>query len=529
MRARRVESARAAGKVSLAVSLSRVLGLVRDQVFAHLFGAGFYNDAWLVAFRVPNLLRDLFAEGALSAAFVPTFTDFLQKKGRAEAWTLASLVLSSLLVLLGGFTLLLVLFSEWFVYLLAAGFADVPGKIEVTAGLLRLLSPFLMLVAMASVGMAVLNTLNHFFIPALAPALFNLAVIACGIFLVPRFDKWGVLPIYAMGIGALLGGFLQLLVQIPLMRREGYRFRFQLAWNHEGVRRIARLITPAIVGVSTVQLNVLVNTQIASFLQDNGPVSWLSYAFRIIYLPIGLFGVAVGVVHLREVSILASGEQWEELKEAVAGSVKLIAVMAVPSAVGLIVLAVPIVRILFERGGFTAADTTYTAYAVACYSLGLFAYSSMKVYVPTFYALDDTRTPVRISMLGVAGNLIINLVLVFFILPREFQYAGLALGTAFSVILSNVLLVGGLRRRLGSMRRYGMGPMLAKTVFASIIMGVAVHWIHGYLSGLGWSGHLLDELFVLLISIVSGIAIYFLLCRLFQIDEVQFVFQRPRS
>jgi putative peptidoglycan lipid II flippase len=247
--AQAARSARAAGKVSFAVFVSRILGLVRDQVFAKLFGAGLYNDAWLVAFRIPNLLRDLFAEGALSAAFVPTFTDFLHKKGRPEAWVLANLVLSALLILLGGFALALSIFSESFVYLLAAGFADVPGKVEITADLLKVLSPFLMLIALASVGMAILNTLNHFFIPALAPALFNVALIAAGIFLVPQFDNWGILPIHAMGVGALVGGLLQYGMQLPLMRQHGYRFRFRIDLAHEGVRKIARLIAPAIVGV----------------------------------------------------------------------------------------------------------------------------------------------------------------------------------------------------------------------------------------------------------------------------------------
>jgi putative peptidoglycan lipid II flippase len=298
---RGAESARAASKVSLAVLISRVLGLVRDQVFAKLFGAGLYNDAWLVALRIPSLLRDLFAEGALSTAFVPTFTEHLQNKGRLDAWHLANLVLSGLLILLGFLTLLFFFFSDFFVSLLAAGFSTVPGKVEITSTLIKILAPFLMLIAMASVAMAILNTLNHFFLPALAPALFNVTLILWGLFLVPEFENRGVVPIYAMGFGALVGGFLQYAVQIPLLRKEGYRFRFRLSLQHPGIRKMGRLMAPAIVGVSAVQINVLVNTQLASFLQDNGPVSWLSYAFRIIYLPIGLFGVAVGIVNLKEV------------------------------------------------------------------------------------------------------------------------------------------------------------------------------------------------------------------------------------
>ncbi|MEE8349456.1 MAG: murein biosynthesis integral membrane protein MurJ [Acidobacteriota bacterium] len=515
------QSARAAGKVSVAVFLSRILGLVRDQVFAHLFGAGLYNDAWLVAFRIPNLLRDLFAEGALSAAFVPTFTEFLHKKGRTEAWVLANLVLSALLVLLGGFALLLPFVAEPLVYVLAAGFAEVPGKLEITSNLVRILSPFLMLVAMASVGMAILNTFNHFFLPALAPALFNLAVIGGGLVLAPQFERWGILPIYAMGVGALLGGVLQYLVQLPLMRQHGFRFQFRLAWRHEGLRKIGRLIAPAIMGVSAVQINVLVNTQIASFLQENGPVSWLSYAFRIIYLPIGLFGVAVGVVNLRDVSVFAARESWDELKETVANSIKLISIMAVPSSVGLIILAGPIVEVLFERGGFTSTDTLYTAYALICYSLGLFAYSCMKVYVPTFYALNDTRTPVRISLIAVFSNLFINLILVFAVLPQGYRFVGLALGTSVSVTLSYFLLARSFYQRLGSLRRYQVIPTLLKAVAAAAVMGILVWLLNRFFQELWGEMDSWQVLVSLMTSILVGIISYFGCCHVMHVKEIR--------
>ncbi|UCF36179.1 MAG: murein biosynthesis integral membrane protein MurJ, partial [Acidobacteriota bacterium] len=395
-------SAKAAGKVSLAILISRVLGLVREQFFAKLFGASLYNDAWLVALRLPNLMRDLFAEGALSSAFVPTFTSHLKSGGRSEAWHLANLVVTALMILLGLVTVVLFLFSEFFVHGLAAGFAEVPGKVAITSTLIKILSPFLLFVALASVAMGVLNTLNHYFIPALAPALFNLTIILFAIFAAPAFEARGILPIYAMGFGALAGGLLQYAIQVPLLRKEGFRFRFSIDFKHPGIRRILRLLGPAIVGVSAVQINVLVNTQLASFLQDNGPVSWLSYAFRIIYLPIGLFGVAVGIVNLKEVSSHAARKEFNELKETVANSLKLVAFLAVPSTVGLVVLANPIVDVLFERGDFLARDTEFTSYALMAYSLGLFAYSCLKVYVPTFYALNDTRTPVRISLTAVA-------------------------------------------------------------------------------------------------------------------------------
>lgn len=470
---RGAQSARAASKVSLAVLISRILGLVRDQVFAKLFGAGIYNDAWLVALRIPSLLRDLFAEGALSTAFVPTFTEHLQKKGRQEAWHLVNLVMSGLLVLLGCLTLVFFSFPDFFVSVLAAGFSEVPGKTEITATLVKILAPLLMLIAMASVAMAILNTLNHFFLPALAPAFFNISLILAGFFLVPEFESRGVLPIYAMGFGALVGGLLQYAVQLPLLRKEGFRFRFRVDLQHPGIRRMGRLMAPAVVGVSAVQINVLVNTLLASFLQDNGPVSWLSYAFRIIYLPIGLFGVAVGIVNLKEVSVFAAKGKYQELKETVADSLKMISFLAVPSTLGLIILARPIVRVLFERGDFTSADTLATSYAVVAYSFGLFAYSCIKVYVPTFYALDNTRTPVRISLTAVAVNIVVNLTLIL-LLPAGYKFVGLALGTALSVSLNSTLLALSFRERLGSLSDFRLGRTVVKVVSASLVMGLVV-------------------------------------------------------
>ena len=524
-----VRTAKAAGRVSFAVLVSRILGLVRDQVFAKLFGAGLYNDAWLVAFRIPNLLRDLFAEGALSSAFIPTFTDFLHRKGKAEAWLLANLVMSGLMILLGLFTVVLLIVPEWFVYLLAAGFSDVPGKAELTATLVRILSPFLVLVAMASVAMGVLNTFNHFFIPALAPALFNVAVIVCGLFLAPQFEKWGVQPIHAMAVGGVAGGVLQYAIQLPLLWRQGYRFHFRFNFAHPGVFKIARLMAPVVLGVSAVQINVLVNTQIASFLEENGPVSWLSYAFRIIYLPIGLFGVAVGVVNLREVSVFAARNDWTQFKKTVADSIKLVSLMAVPSTVGLMVLAVPIVAVLFERGDFTRRDTLHTAYALVCYSLGLFAYSCMKIYVPTFYALNDTRTPVRISLIAVASNLSLNLLLVFVVLPHEYRYTGLAMGTALSVTLSNILLAKSFRARLGGLGGHGVPSTLLKTITAALVMGGVVFLVNQFFQSQwdGMSG--LQEIASLTFCIVVGVVVYLVCCRVLRVEEMQLVFYRLRQ
>ena len=338
---RRIRSTRAARGISLAVLVSRVLGLVRDRFFAQLFGAGAFMDAYNVAFRIPNLFRDLVAEGALSSAFVPTFTEILRKQGKEEAWRLANLVVSALLFLLGLLAVAFFVLSDYWVYLLAAGFAGDPGKLEVTSNLVRILSPFLMFVSVASILMGMLNALNRYFVPALAPALFNLALIFFCIFLVPWFEYEGILAVYAVALGALVGGALQCAVQFPLLYRQGYRFRLGLDFRHPALRRIGRLVAPALLGVSALQINVLINTQLASWLGGDGPISWLGFAFRIMYLPIGLCGVAVGVVNLREVSVSAAREEWDGVKAMVAHSVKTVSLIALPAGIGLLILAGP--------------------------------------------------------------------------------------------------------------------------------------------------------------------------------------------
>jgi len=524
--ARRAQSARAAGTVSLAVLTSRVLGLVREQVFAHFFGAGagIYSDAWRVAFRIPNLLRDLFAEGALSSAFVPTFTEYFQNKGRNEAWLLANLVINSLLALLGVFTLALLLFPDAFVFIMAQGFSKTPGKVELTVSLLRILSPFLIFVALASVAMGMLNTLNRFFLPALAPALFNVASIGAFLFLIPAFQSRGIEPIFAMAVGALLGGVLQLAVQVPVLWKEGFRYRVRFNLRHEGVRKIARLIAPAIVGISAVEFNVLVNTQLASQLGYNGPLSWLECAFRILYLPIGLFGVAVGVVNLREVSVYAAQEKWDEFKETVANSIKLVSLVAIPSTVGLMVLAGPIVRLIFEHGRFTPADTRWTAYALIAYSIGLIAYSCIKIYVPSFYALNDTRTPVRISIMAVGLNVAINLSLMA-LLPLPYKYLGLAFGTSASVLLNTTLLAHSFKRRLGALASLGVSRALVKNAIAGAIMGVVIYVLNGLLTasfGQAWWG----DLMTLSITIGAGAVVYFTACHFLHVEEVRMLMNR---
>ena len=527
MASRREEAARAAGKVSLAVLVSRILGLVREQVMAAIFGAGMLMDSWLVAFRIPNMLRDLFAEGAFNSAFVPTFARVLKKEGIGQAWFLANLVINGLMILLGALALLFLIFSDFFVTLLASGFAEVPGKHEIASTMLKILAPFLLMVTLAAVAMGVLNTLNHFFLPALAPAFFNVAIILAALLLVPRFENWGMLGIYAIAVGALAGGCLQFAVQWPLLFREGFRYRFRVSLSHPEIRRLLGLLAPAVIGVSAVQINIVVNTQLASFLGD-GPVSWLGYAFRLIYLPIGVFGVAVAVVNLRDVSLLAAQERWDELKATVAHSIRRVGFLSIPAAVGLIVLASPVVATIFERGAFTPQDTIRTSQALIFYAVGLFAYSCVKIYAPTFYALGETRTPVKVSLLAVALNLVINLLLVFWLLPPPYAYLGLAMGTSVAVVFNNVALAFCLRQRLGGLG-HQVGRTLSKAGLAGLLMGGVVAAARFGLLESWMSQSEMTQLMGLMLLVGIGVGTYVLLARLFRVEEVNWLWKRVQG
>ena len=384
--------ARSAGVVGAATLTSRLLGLVRDQVLAYLFGAGNAMDAFNVATRIPNLLRDLFAEGAMSAAFVPTFMRRLTHAGRVEAWRLGNQLLNALVVVTGAFVLAGMLFAEPLVRLLAGSYAEVPGKLELTVFLTRLLLPFLTLVAVAAALMGMLNSLNRFFVPALSPAMYNVGIILSGALLVPLMPGLGLDPIVAIAIGALLGGVGQVALQVPALHREGFRYRAALDPADPGLRRILRLMGPGTLAGASVQINLLVNMVLATG-QGTGAVSWLGYAFRVMYLPIGLFGVSIASATLPVVSRHAAREDIDGIRDAVSRALRLMLVVNVPATVGLIALGVPVVQLIFERGSFTPEDTAATAAALLFYAPGLAGYSAVRIAVPCFYALGSSVTP----------------------------------------------------------------------------------------------------------------------------------------
>ena len=447
---------------------SRVLGVVREQVLAAYFGAGNAMDAYNVAFRIPNLVRDLFAEGAMSAAFVPTFTRRLTADGKESAWRLANTVINALVLITSAIVLAGIVFAEPLIRAFAGDYAEVPGKLELTVFLTRIMLPFLTLVALAAAFMGMLNSLHRFFIPALSPAMFNVGTIVCTLALVPLMPQAGLPAVTAIAIGTIVGGFGQAAVQWPALAREGFRYRPELHLKDEGLRRVLVLMGPGTIGLAATQVNVFVNTVLATG-EGTGAVSWLNYAFRLMYLPIGLFGVSVATATVPAVSRQAALRDRPGIRRTVADSLALMMMLNVPATVGLVVLAVPIVQLIFERRAFTHADTLATAAALQFYAIGLIGYSIVRIASPTFYALDDSRTPVKISVVSVLVNAALNLALV-----RVIGYRGLALGTAIAALVNAGSLLFLLHRRLDGFETRRVFTSFVKISAASAVMaGVA--------------------------------------------------------
>jgi putative peptidoglycan lipid II flippase len=467
--------ARSAGVIGVATMTSRLLGVVREAVLASTFGAGFQMDAFNVAFKIPNLLRDLFAEGAMTAAFIPTFTRTLTTRGPDAAWRLGSLVINSLLLVTGALVILGMIFAFPITSTIAPRYADSPGKLELTTMLTRVMLPFLTTVAVAVAMMGMLNALNRFFVPALSPATFNVATILCAVVLTPILMALGLPGILSIAIGTLLGGVGQILLQWPSLRREGFRYQPILDFKDRDLREVLRLMVPGTLGLAAVQINVLVNTYLATS-QPEGAVSWLNYAFRLMYLPIGLFGVSIATAALPDISRQAVGEDLAAIRRTVSSGLRLMLMLNVPATVGLLVLAEPIVSLLLERGRFSPNDTMQTAAALMFYAPGLLGYSAVKIASPTFYSLRDSRTPVTVSMISVAANLSINLALV-----RVMGFRGLALGTALAAMINAGALLWLLGRLLNGLDGGRIAIAFGKIAMASVAMGAAAYYTSAWL------------------------------------------------
>lgn len=543
--------AKSAGIVSIAVMFSRVLGLVREMVFARFFGAGFLYDAFLVGFRIPNLLRDLFAEGALSAAFVKVFTDYQLKSNEKEAWRLASLIFNGLAVVLSVVCVLGVLLSPYIVNLLTynvwsdPNYFYPPEKAQLATILMQIMFPFILLVALAALAMGVLNTKGRFGIPASASTAFNIASIIFGLIFAfylsggmwEKSDDKNLIPsdaaqwaIIGMSIGTLIGGAFQFLIQVPSLWKVGFRFSTALSFKDEGVRRVMKLMAPAIIGTGAVQIKVLVDTFVAAGIE--GGVSWLSYAFRLMQFPIGLFGVAIGTAAIPTLSRLASENNFDKFRSTLSDSLKLVFLLTIPSACGLIVLGEPIIRLIYEGGRFDAVDTNMTSWALAAYSIGLAGYAAIKIISPSFYALDDAKTPMYVSV----ASILIHIVTSFGMMkllsnvgvspdrPNGYGHVGVALATSTVALVNFLALTFLMRRKISRINGREIISALFRIAIASAAMS-AICWVSYYFlhKQFGGSG-LIYKAIEAFVPIGLGGIIFLVSAKLLHIEEVNKVY-----
>jgi putative peptidoglycan lipid II flippase len=486
--------------VSSMTMLSRVLGFVRDTIVARIFGAGMATDAFFVAFKLPNLLRRIFAEGAFSQAFVPILAEYKTQQGEEAARTFIAYVSGLLTLVLAVITALGMIAAPWVIWVTAPGFADTPEKFELTSSLLRVTFPYILLISLASLAGAILNTWNRFSVPAFVPTLLNISMIVFALFLTPYFNP----PVMALGWAVLVGGLLQLLYQLPHLKKIGMLVLPRLNLRDAGVWRVMKQMGPAILGVSVSQISLIINTIFASFLVA-GSVSWMYYADRLMELPSGVLGVALGTILLPALSRSFSSKNTEEYSRLMDWGLRLCFLLALPCSLALAIISEPLTVALFQYGKFSAHDAQMTQFALIAYTVGLLGIILVKVLAPGFYARQNIATPVRIALFTLAATQLMNLVF-FFTLP--YPHAGLALSIGLAACLNAGLLFWQLRKQKLFIPQPGWTVFLAKLVAAVVVMAAV-------LVGLMWvmpawdQGDMLIRLLRLGVLVAVGIAAYF--------------------
>lgn len=515
MNSRHKLNTKASGIIALAVMCSRVLGLVREMLFAGLFGSAL-NGIFIIAFRAPNLLRDLFAEGALSTAFITVFSKKIETEGDGVAWRLASKMMTLAVVFMSVVSLLGVLFARPLVGLLAPGFN--PHDAEITVLLTQIMYPFILLVSLAALVMGMLNAKNVFGAPAMASSYFNVGSIVGGVFLGWLIDPhFGERALIGLALGTLIGGLLQLVTQFPSLRRAGFRFRPDFAWKDPGVRQILVLMVPSVIAASAVQINVLVNSSFASIIGKEA-IAWLSYSFRLMQLPLGVFGVAVATITLPVVSRIAANADRSAFGPTLGKAMRLAIFLTLPSAVGLYFLALPIISLLYERGEIVRNDSIQTALALQCYAMGLVAYSCIKVLSPAFYAIDRKWTPMLVSFGSIALNVVLNWLFIFHF---GLGHRGLALSTSIAASVNFLTLYVFMHRAGGSLHTRALLDSVARCGVASAGLGTIcwamMHWFqHELLDGPLWL-----RAGILLTGILLAGAVYTGVCLALRVEATQ--------
>ncbi len=499
--------AKSSGIIGAATLLSRVLGFIRDIIIARLFGVYVYAQAFVIAFKIPNLFRDILAEGAANSAFVPVFSEYYAKRSKEELWELANVVLNLLLVVLAALTVIGIVFAPVIVRLIAPGFSDDPYKLQTTIRLSRIIFPYILLISLASYCAAILNSLKHFTVPAFAPCLLNISIIVFALI----FGE----GIRGLSMGVLIGGLLQLVVQIPLLYKRGFRPRFFKGFSHPGARQIMKLLAPRLASTSIYQLNNFVDSIFGSFavIVGEGGVAILYFAYRLVQFPIGIFSNSLSQAILPTFSTQVLEENHNNLKRTLSWGIRTIIFIMLPASVGFMVLSRMIIQVLFEGGRFDVYATNQTADVLFYFSIGLVAYGVSKVIQCCFFALKDTVTPAKVAFLALLINIALNAALMF-----PMKVSGLALATSISGIISCLVLFIILRKRLGGFGVKQICISIIRIAAASLAMGLFCFWLSVNLA-VGQS--IVHKVLTLGIIIICTCLSYVLFCFIFKVSEMR--------
>ncbi len=509
---------RAAGVLGFATILSRIMGMVRDMVVSRLFGAGFATDAFFAAFQIPNMLRRFFAEGALTSAFVPIFAEWYTQKSEKKARDLANTCFTLLTMVMAGITIAGIVFSPLIITIMFPGFRTEPAKYELTVYLNRLMFPYIFFISLVALSMGILNTVRHFFTPAISTVFLNLSMIGGAVFLHSHFS----VPIVALAVGVLVGGTIQLLLQLPTLYQKGFPIRFRFDPKHPAVRRIALLMGPSVFGVGVYYLNITVGNILASLLPQ-GSVSYIYYAQRLFEFPQGIFTVSVAQAVLPSMSRQAISGDMDQLKDSLVFGLKLILFITIPATVGLMVCATPIFSLLFMGGAFDYGKAVNSAQALIAYAGGLSLVAMVRILVPTFYSLKDTKTPVGIAFVAFLLNALFSLILMV-----PLKHSGIALASSLSALCNMAMLFFYLRRKIGPFGGRSVVITAIKTMAASIPMGIVAYWGNGLID---WSmeGHKSLKALALFSTIGVSAAVFFAIAYLLRCEESREIMRQAKK
>jgi len=502
----RIKITKAASLFSFATVLSRLFGFIRDMVIAKYLGATGFSDAFFVAFRIPNLLRELFAEGSISSAFIPVLSEVNKLHGKDELKKIINKIFTFILLITGIVCIIGIIFTPLIVKAIAPGFSD--ERLTITVNLTRIMFPFLLFISLAACIMGALNLKNCYFIPAFAPIWFNLSIIIILIL-------WINNPLLAAAVGVTIGGFMQFIIQIPSFFKKGYSLNLRIDFKDKWLKKMILLTFPTMAGFAVSQVNIFVSTILASLLPE-GSIAYLYYSMRLVQFPVGVFGVAMAIAVLPSLSKYSAESDFVSLGKDFSYSLRLLMFVSIPAMIGLIALRIPIINLLFQRGEFDYSATEKTAFSLLFYSLGIWSMVGSKVVIATFYSMQDTKTPVKIATLSVLMNILLSVILII-----PLKHGGLALSNTISSWLNFSILLYILKKRLKNIEEKEILKSISKIIIASIIMGI-ISWLSiNNISLWHTSGNLIKKILLLSITITFSILIYLLLSIIFRIQQLK--------